>query len=152
MGITPIAFPLPTQSDETELVILKPDKTFFQNPPTLFGNLRSVNESLAMESTIKRVESVSRIALTEVRREVVEKLAETNLNEDNDSWVRKIRCSGDTITNPIKGQNILNQAFDNFLYSAPLPTHLGIPFAQAYLNSDNPWSTRFTPIPSDPTM
>lgn len=53
----------------------------------------------------------------------------------------------------LESDDLLDAAIDAELGNSPLPAALAVPFAQAYLSSEDPWILRYSPLPdSDSEM
>ena len=150
-GIPLPPFPHPKSGDgNKQMIVLQPARQIMATPATQHGSLRFVDLHHSAESTIERVEEVTSANLAQVRSAVADRLLQAAPEDfDAEPWPTRIRCSGDTRCSPLKGNLILDEAFDECLQRSPLPSGLQGFFAQAYLGSENPWILRASPVPDE---
>jgi hypothetical protein len=120
------AFPHPILDEgSTRTLVFQPAHQIMATPVTQHGSIRFVDIHHSAESTIERVEHVTSENLDQVRSAVADRLLQT-VPEDFDAepWPVRIRCSGDTRCSPLQGDLILDEAFDECIRAAPLPSDL----------------------------
>jgi hypothetical protein len=146
----PPDFPRPPQMETVGSVELaRPAREILASPSHNRGAFRFVDKFHSAESTIDRVCEVTGANLTRVKSDVASRLMTLSGEEEPTGWIEKTFGWGDTrVTGPI-GDIVLDEAFDRLLQRSPLPEHLHCSFSQAYLNSEDPWIYRQTPIPDD---
>jgi hypothetical protein len=145
-------FPNPAPASRRNPTVSQPTRHIMDVPAVQRGSVRSVEIHHSCDTTIERVEHVTSVDLTDVRSDVATRLMWVTPDDINaDPWATRIRGRGDFQCNSLRGNLILDEAFDACLRRSPLPERLQGKFAQAFLGSENPWTLRASPMP-DPDV